>query len=72
MVMMIQAKHGALDHARIQIPGIGALERAHHVAGGVNRARNNNRPAAEDPDVISQHRERRQHHEHGEEAGTIR
>ena len=60
----------ALDHARIQIPGVRGLQGAHDVTGGVEIERETaNGPAAENADVISHDRERRQHHEHGEETG---
>ena len=60
----------AFDHARIQIPRIRTLERAEHVAGGIEIERKMaHGPAAENANVISQDREGRQHHEHREEAG---
>src|SRR5207253_2389295 len=58
---------GALDHAGIQIPGIGTFQRAQHVTGGVEIEREPaNGPTAKNANVISENGEGRKHDEHGE------
>ena len=60
-------KDGAFDHAGIQIPGIGTLQRAQHVTGGVEIEREPaNGPTAKNANVISENGEGRKHDEHGE------
>ena len=59
----------ALDHSRIQIPGVGALQSAQNITGGIEIERKTtNGPAAKDADVIAEDRQGRQHDKHCEEA----
>src|SRR5207302_10173448 len=58
----------ALDHSRIQIPGLSAFECTHNVTGGVEIKRESaNRPAAKHTDVVSENRQRWKHDKHGKE-----